>query len=59
MMSFVARLCRLMPLAIERAHLLWALEEIDPLHPDIGSIYERLHELDRRTQRLWTPFRHH
>lgn len=44
--AFVVRACRALPVAVERAHLRWALEEIDPQHPDVQFIFNRLHELE-------------
>jgi hypothetical protein len=41
----VIRLCRLLPAALDRAHLEWARREIDPQHPDVGYILRRIAEL--------------
>lgn len=45
-MRALARLVRLLPAALERAHLQWALSEISPMHPDVGYIVRRLAELE-------------
>lgn len=47
-MRWLVRFFRVMPIAIERAHLQWAEREIDPLHPDVGYIARRLRELEDR-----------
>jgi hypothetical protein len=41
------RYARLLPAALDRLHLQWALREIDPLHPDVPEIVMRLNELER------------
>lgn len=46
-MKWLARLLRTLPDALERAHLEWALQEIDPMHPDVPFIVRRLRELER------------
>lgn len=49
MIRAVIRLCRLLPAALDRAHLEWARKEIDPMHPDVGYILRRISALaDRR-----------
>jgi hypothetical protein len=45
-MSLLLRLLRWMPKAINKVHLEWALREIDPLHPDVSYIVNRLRELE-------------
>jgi hypothetical protein len=46
-MRFLVRFCRLLPRALDAAHLRWALEEIDPLHRDVPYILRRLSELEQ------------
>lgn len=48
LLSIVIRACRLMPAALDRAHLEWALREIPPLHPDVRYIVRRINELEAR-----------
>jgi hypothetical protein len=45
-MRHILRLLRLIPAALERGHLQWALAEIDPMHPDVTYIVRRLRELE-------------
>ena len=47
-LALIARACRAMPAALDRAWLRWALAEIDPGHPDVPYIVRRLAELDGR-----------
>ena len=44
-MKPLLRLLRIVPRALERAHLEWALREIHPLHKDVGYIVRRINEL--------------
>jgi hypothetical protein len=37
---------RAMGRAFERAHLQWALREMDPMHPDLPMVVRRLSELE-------------
>lgn len=48
MIRAFVRFCRLLPAALDRAHLEWALREIDPQHRDVGYILRRLAELRER-----------
>lgn len=44
-------LFRLMPRAIDKAHLQWGLASLskhNPQHPDVGYILRRLHELEAK-----------
>jgi hypothetical protein len=50
MVKAVLRLLRLIPRALERAHLEWAIREVHPLHPDVPYIVQRLNELSRSEQ---------
>ncbi len=45
MTRWLTRLLRALPTALERGHLLWALKEIDPLHPDVPYIVRRINHL--------------
>ena len=45
---FIVRFARLLPAALDRAHLLWAQREINPMHPDVGYILRRLRALEDR-----------
>lgn len=42
------RFCKLLPAALDKAHLQWALSEIDPMHPDLPLIVRRIRELECR-----------
>jgi len=42
----ITRAMRLLPAALERLHLEWALREIHPLHPDLPFVVRRLAELE-------------
>lgn len=46
-MKLVLRILRALPRALERAHLQWALIEIDPMHRDVHYIVHRIRELER------------
>jgi hypothetical protein len=39
--------CRLLPKALSRLYLEWALREIDPMHPDVHYIVHKLAEMER------------
>jgi hypothetical protein len=47
-MRALVRFFRCLPAALERAHLMWAVREIDPMHPDVGYIVHRLRILEDR-----------
>jgi hypothetical protein len=47
-MRAVLRFFRMLPVAFERAHLLWAEREIHPMYPDVGYVQRRLRELEDR-----------
>jgi hypothetical protein len=47
-MRALIRFFRVLPVALERAHLQWAAKEICPLHPDVGYIAHRLRVLEDR-----------
>jgi hypothetical protein len=44
-MRALVRFVRVLPLALERLHLEWALREVSPLHPDVPLIVRRLSEI--------------
>ena len=46
MMRGILRMLRLIPRALERALLQWALTEIHPMHPDVPDIVRRIAELE-------------
>lgn len=46
-MKLILRVLRIVPRALERAHLEWALREIDPFHQDVPYIVSRINELGR------------
>jgi hypothetical protein len=46
-MKTVLRVLRWIPRALERAHLEWAIKEVNPLHPDVPYIVQRINELSR------------
>lgn len=49
-MTFLLRLLRAAPLALERLHLQWARAELtrrNPMHPDLPQIVLRINELER------------
>jgi hypothetical protein len=48
-MKLLIRLVRALPDALERAHLEWALREIDPMHPDVHYIVHRINTLERQS----------
>lgn len=47
MIRAIVRTLRLLPAALERLHLQWAIREISPLHPDVPFIVRRINELER------------
>ena len=49
MIRALIRYARLLPRALERLHLEWALKEISPLHPDVGFIVRRINELESQS----------
>lgn len=51
-MRLLVRLCRLLPAALDRAHLEWARKHLsthNPLHPDLPDIVRRLAELKEKS----------
>lgn len=53
MIRAIVRACRLLPAALDRAHLLWArahLSKHNPLHPDMPYIVRRLARLEEKTR---------
>jgi hypothetical protein len=46
-MTRILRIARLSPIVdlAETLYLRWALREIDPMHPDVGYIVQRLAQL--------------
>lgn len=46
MIRAFVRFVRMLPAAVEREHLRWALREIAPTHPDVPFIVRRIRELE-------------
>ena len=48
------KILNLIHIMIAQAFYKWALAEINPLHPDVTSVFQRRHEQEEKTRRKIT-----